>query len=246
MLLPHLYYNVRLTNGDYSVRSESEFKVLTRRVLQRVLENDVASDRRSVPLPPEMVDGIGIMLRELFDNTHKWATRDAYGVKLRNSARAILVRIFSPQSNSENDACLTRYFSSNPTTNSYIEISVIDSGPGLVARLNGKDTPPETPIDQELDDLYRCLAKGQSTSRQPGRGYGLYNVIRNLTGLRGFMRIRTGRLCVYRDTVNYPVQHLFKEKYVEGMLHDWATESNVVDARANARGAAFSFLIPLN
>jgi hypothetical protein len=243
--LPQLYYTKKFADRDFGVRSGVDFEDTARQLLRTVLGRGRKQD--GFPMLPTFTTGLGRIIYELFENTHLWATTDAYGVCLQRSIRGILARAQNRESLSKNAGeQLQNYLKSTQGSDNYLEISVLDSGPGLVSRRLKRTLPDELSIASELRELYGCLQKGASSSRKSRRGYGLFNVISTLTELQGFLRIRTGRLCVFRDTVTFPVRPEIAERFDDGMLRDWDSGLPAPSAYCEMRGAAFSILLPLD
>jgi hypothetical protein len=69
-----------------------------------------------------------------------------------------------------------------------VEISVFDSGLGLAARWLGKKLDATLSLTEEYEACLKCLQKHQSSSKQAHAGIGLYEVVRTLSPLRGFLR----------------------------------------------------------
>jgi len=87
---------------------------------------------------------------------------------------------------------------------SFIELSVVDSGPGLARRwLSSQDVQENKLLISNLEDIsieseekavVDCFKKWSTSSHSSVRGIGLFSVARMLREKNGFMRLRTGRL----------------------------------------------------
>ena len=107
-------------------------------------------------------------------------------------------------------------------------------------------------VRDEYAACLRCLKKWKSTSGQSHRGIGLARVMRNLTALRGFWRIRTGRLSLCRNFLQDPYEHkqlptrpsLFDD---DPGLVDWYTGSpDRLTHLSRAEGVLLTMLVPLS
>jgi hypothetical protein len=90
----------------------------------------------------------------------------------------------------------------------FLEISVFDSGPGLVKRFMGKHWTPEVKIVDEVNAVKECLRKGSTSVddwKGSQKGFGLNEVLVMLSKLRGFIKIRTNRCSLYRNLAQYPI-----------------------------------------
>jgi hypothetical protein len=166
---------------------------------------------------------ISTVLFELFKNTHDHARTTANHAIIGHSVRTLYARHYSadflkdclPKTRGEvvyarlnpSEQYAWSALQPDPSVNSgkralasdgLLEISVFDSGPGLAARWHGADTK-NLPVEDELAYVLSCLTKGQTTSSNRSRGYGLWNVLQELRALRGFIRIRTNRVHGYRE-----------------------------------------------
>jgi hypothetical protein len=124
-----------------------------------------------------------------------------------------------------------------------LEFSVLDSGPGFVGSWLRKPVDPQGDIDVEYRAVLECLRSGHSTARNPNRGLGLTDVLRALRALNGFIRIRTNRICLYRDFHMLPTARLSE---TEAVLMDWQKGvSSKPSALGPVTGATVSVLIPV-
>jgi len=247
--LPPFYFS------DGSVRGRKEF--------YRLAETLIAVGTKSIApgmarewlrqLPVPTYDGLGTIIHELFKNTHDWARTSSVGVPLRRSVRGILVSTrnleFSAiQEAAKGSAPLEQYvrhrdFVGTDGRFRCLEISIFDSGPGLASRWLGEPLNEGISLEQEYTACIECLQKHRSTSGRSHKGIGLYEVVRTLSPLQGFARLRTGRLALYRDFVKRPLS----ESEHEGASHldDWETCSSDLKKRASVEGSLFTMLIPL-
>lgn len=243
--IPHLY--VDKTN----LRTRAEFNSLVQTLLRKLSNPTAIPGARTVPFKPELMAGISRIVFELFDNTHKWAVDDADGRQLSSSARGILLKLHTVSANSVSEKVngtepLENYFShwvKEEESLRFIEISIFDSGPGLAARKLRRPLTSNDTTSQEFGAICDCFRKHSTTSNQSGRGLGLYYMMKTLTELNGFVRLRSGRLCLYRDLMSRPVD--FREGWFNRAMEDWHGQKDEPTRLAGVEGAVFSILLPL-
>lgn len=171
------------------------------------------------------------IIYELIDNTHKHARFifDKPGKMYEPNMRGAFIKLYE-QGNSidRNDVDTIEAFISNLTVTEILqrsliqttientiinkiticELSVIDSGPGLAQRISGLPLDALT-SSQEVELTTNCFKKyvtSDQSSINEYRGYGLTSVIEKI-GNKGFIRVRTGRICMERDFYSYPLNH---------------------------------------
>lgn len=218
------------------------------RLLVYDLINSVVEESKIRGEISKRVDNISSILFELFKNTHDHARMGVDGSVIGDSVRGIYSR-FYPIENiarsfkeikglpEETDA-LDHYFHnilksrrvSQPRVvakrdlSGFLELSVFDAGPGMAARWIGRDVSNFDPKEQ-YDAVIHCLSKGNSSSFTRGRGFGLWRVLQELKKVRGFIRIRTNRVHVYRQYAIY--ENLHMERHADGhetpqeKFYDW-------------------------
>lgn len=208
----------QLYSADRGIVDWSEFRSVASGLLGIIGAN------RSLPATlARRTDAIARILYELFRNTHDHARTSASHELLARSVRGVHARYYNvdqlraqlPESQQDFDAIKpdpaqvyawavlrssipTSKFQSPAAIDGLLELSIFDLGPGLAARWMGADTS-HLPIPAELDAVLNCLTKGGSTTDRFARGFGLWNVLQELRALRGFIRIRTGRIHGYRE-----------------------------------------------
>lgn len=119
-----------------------------------------------------------------------------------------------------------------------LELSVFDGGPGLVRRLRGASDFTSLSLPDERAACLECFNKHITSSGIPHRGIGLYASMRELHHLGGFIRLRTGRLSLYRN--------LFEDPFHEGdpaSFADWPTHGG--QPCADVAGTVLTFIIPI-
>lgn len=174
------------------------------------------------------------IIHELFTNTHEHAKTNELGFNLYPNIRAIQLKFhkkpvpkFIEQFNDYNG--LVHYFNSDFNLNEQgdlyiLEISILDSGPGLVKRYKGI-SDYNLPINEEIEIIKECLYRHNTSAegfRGEIKGIGLDRVLKTLDS-KGFIRIKTGRTDIFRDMKNYRYHH-----------HDTASEIQLNDFQSNS------------
>lgn len=200
-------------------------------------------------------DNVVKIIWELLKNTDEHAKKDYLDkAKLLPSSRGLFMKI---QRNSKSifiqntdHLGLKKYYSSafdNEEHNFILEISVFDSGPGLVKRFMGENWSLKQDISNDIDAVRKCLIKGQTsviTSQGKNKGHGLDEVLRLLDIKRGFLKIRTGRVSLYRDLIETPYKTTQEPNEVE--LIDWEkNSSNEYSEMNNTEGTLITLAYPL-
>lgn len=205
------------------------------------------------------ISSLGRMFYELFINTHEHGSRDfdrntwikpatrliyTYGINLTDTAISNAI---------EQDEILKNYgerlSTSEHSTRRFVEVSIVDSGLGYCGRWLA-DHPEEGKIEesdtnQQYQILKKCFQFRSSSTNNEIKGNGLPAVMANLTKLNGFMKIRTNKLCVFRDFANQPFTSNEAENFD---FSDWATNkrcSENLTEQPDVRGVAITVLIPL-
>lgn len=205
--------------GTWKVKPEGEIRAMIQEILSRFTAT------WSVKYLREVCEPLSHLTRELVENSDWWARMDQSGSLYSKGIRAILFRLIDVDDDNvvnfagANDH-LKAYLAhcliddehskiSSPSSRSkqikslsFIELSVVDSGPGLARRwLAGRpkdkkliDDVNKISLQEEEDALVECFRKWRTTSGNTLRGIGLFSVARLLRRRNGFMRLRTGRL----------------------------------------------------
>ncbi len=206
-------------------------------------------------LADDDAEHLGRVFYELFLNTHEHGSRS---VLRRDWIKPAVRVIYSNGINIDKNHAdillktnqiLSDYISSRGVGDRarFVEISIIDAGLGYCERWRA-DHPEAgggvvAKIESEYDIFKNCFSFRKTSTRQSNKGMGLPVVMDRLTKLGGFMRIRSGRLSLYRNFVAHP--------YEQGGtcdFFDWKSQSsaniNVTDM-PYAAGVAVTMLIPV-
>jgi len=201
-------------------------------------------------------DAITGIIYELFLNTHEHAKTDVYGNYLYPNIRAIVLkfhkkRIETLKKNYENMKGLVSYFNSDFDLSSQdelylLEISIIDSGPGLVKRYSGISNLNQLQSQDEVNYVKKCLYRHNTSSDisiRDTKGIGLDRMLRTIDK-KGFLRIKTGRIDIIRDAKNNQYVHTDNPEKI--LLSDKKTNDNKeFTLYQEASGTLISIFYPL-
>jgi len=195
------------------------------------------------------------IIHELFSNTDEHAKTNEKGFNLYPNIRALYIKFHRTSLERYLDIYkefpgLVKFFSSGFQTGEQnqlylVEISVLDSGPGLYKRFTG-NSDFETSIGNEIDIIKQCLYIHKTSATEinkSNKGYGLDRILKLLDG-KGFLRIKTGRADVFRDMKN--TRYVAHENPSDIQLNDWINNSNnSYTVNQAVEGALISILYPL-
>jgi hypothetical protein len=126
-----------------------------------------------------------------------------------------------------------------------LETSILDSGPGLARKISGKNNLSEISIEREVELVKECLIKHRTTSKSFSstiKGQGLDKVLK-LLDKKGFLRIRTGRLELFRNFISDPYTESYTVDKV--VLKDFISNSLNYTALPEASGTLYTFYYPI-
>lgn len=216
-------------------------------------------------------EALATIFAETFKNTHDHAREDIDGSDLETSVRAIYARYYSMQAVLNNIASVPadsvtqaeRYVRSFaprtvkpgvrvpdlPAVSGFLELSILDSGPGMAARWLRRPVQDLDPR-QQLEAVLQCFGKGRTTTTSPGRGFGLWKVLTSLIGLRGFISVRTNGIHAFRQfgyTAATGQEELpGGQRVPKEQLYDWKRGLSTTPSEyPHLRGTVISFLIPM-
>ncbi|QJE74306.1 hypothetical protein HHL28_15560 [Aerophototrophica crusticola] len=240
--------------NDYEIRNDpfiddAEFEVLVKKILSSML-----TPTRVAKITGDNISSIASVARELFANTYFHARTNADGTSVRKPIRGIY---FSFQKIEQGnvywitgeDRPLQRYieyqksrFGDNTT---FLEVSVFDNGPGLAARVMGRELNEDDGIDDEYKSVSQCFKRGFTTRKIDTAGQGLHELIAILKTQAGYFRLRSGRLSLFKQfKTRAPWAQSLSEQDLE--LLDTDTQSSRPTKLPFARGTLFTVLLPLN
>jgi hypothetical protein len=245
-LLPIVY-----NKGE--LRPPEEFENLSDVLIDIATKNNKSVKEEFQNLEQELTG----ILYEAFDNTNKWARHSFTGKILNPSVRGIYSRFYKLERKNipayTNSNGLTKYFSEISLRNpgeyrfiTFLEVSIFDSGSGLAQRYSGKSLS-EMSLEQEYKFLIDCLMKHNTSHKElgvaGGRGIGLHTIMELLDKKKGYLRIRSGRMSLYRDFLKYPF-YSSPTNPPNYTLLDIDMDSSKPKLRARAEGTLITIIIP--
>ncbi|MEN5033853.1 ATP-binding protein [Pseudomonas sp. TWI929] len=193
---------------------------------------------------------LGSVLYELIDNANQHATTDVVGNKYRKALRGTSIKLnrISRQDAlgySAREPELARFILKHFLRSEvldFLEISVIDSGPGLARRwLTAKQGRPVGSLEQldfeeELSATLECFKRHVSSKPDPERsGIGLHTALQALNKLKAYVRVRTGRLSL---------NQAFQGR--SGIMEFEPSARGTKERLVAAEGTVFTICIPVN
>ncbi len=206
-----------------------------------------APSSRGQTSPNDLRECASSVLFELLQNTHEWARTDWNNEVLNKSVRGTLIHAYATHEVPEDIAngtvgapLIASYYQSFPNRLAMIEVSVFDCGPGLASRFLRKPLDKMT-VAEEFDAIKRCLRLRGTSSDIEHKGLGLHRILRLLTRQRGIIRIRAGRLSLFRNLLAQP---LTEEDSYE--LHDEKTGTTPSVPWPPVTGTLVTAIMPLD
>lgn len=216
----------------------------------------INSKSKIVSSNSDIIEDLQSILWELMRNTHEHAIKDHLNlVNLSPNTRGVYFRIQRSSKRNFIKAAkthrgLVNYYENalEEGDNFMLEVSVFDSGPGLVKRFLGAKWEDDLNIREDINTIKKCLIKGQTsvvTSKGASKGFGLDHVLKLLNKKRGFLKLRTGRASLYRDLIQAP--YLETQNLSEVVLNDWTSSSNSTYVNMNStEGTMITMVYPIN
>ncbi len=200
-------------------------------------------------------DSFIAIIHELFANTHEHAKTNELGHNLYPNIRAIQLKFHTKKIENYIELYhdfkgMVDYFNSGFKVNVLgdlylVEISILDSGPGLVKRYKGF-SEYNISINEEIEIIKKCLYRHNTSAeglQGEVKGIGLDRVLRTLDG-KGFVRIKSGRADVFRDMKNQ--RYVDHSQASDIQLNDWKKNSTTdFSVYPPAEGTLISIFYPL-
>lgn len=206
---------------------------------------------------------------ETFKNTHDHARHEVNGAEVETSIRALYAHFYPVEEianhrDSEGAASPAEHYLKSfstrvvpkgvrtqpaPAVTGILEISIMDSGPGMAAKWLGRSVDDASPQEQ-YEAILQCFQKGKTTTGGIGRGFGLAKVLTSIDALKGLISVRTNGIHVYRQFrtsagVGWEEQ-LDGTRSPKEQLFDWRKGWSPTPSKfENTRGTVVSFLIPM-
>lgn len=238
-----------------SIRQLGQFNAIIKEMIEKAMR---ASGGAIIPIDNDL-DHLGRIFYELFLNTHEHGTRKI----IRSEWLKPGMRVIYAQSINLSEAGESGMTEKQPVLSEYVEtiknklekqghsrfleLGIVDSGLGYRSRWEA-DHPigaceKNIPIQEEYDIFRKCFNFRSTSTNRDNKGNGLPVVMNRLTKLNGFMRVRSGRLSLFRN---------FASKPFEGSdscdFYDWNNNKEAgidITEMTKVEGVAISILIPL-
>ncbi|WP_341364702.1 hypothetical protein P8T57_04340 [Thalassospira sp. SN3W] len=234
------------------VRDKKEFSYIVRSILERICP-DIKDG-----MVREKIGDISTFVYEAFLNTHDHARYDVSGHELQRSVRGVVFKYHDVLkenivSESNKYPSLREYFSGwqlrpGEENLKFLEISVFDSGPGIVQTLlaKNKNITKQEAEEKSLSDQYPIIKKsfqvGQTSKVNPARGNGLPLIIGAIKSFGGAFMLRTG---VFNLVNCFKIADDSDITEDDIRLEDYK-EKGSLSRVPSACGTVISALIPLN
>jgi len=260
-----IYHKLLLANfehlpDDYQLPcfgSRYEF-IRTEYNLQQNLRKGISDVLYYTAVEPEFVSiypDIVAIIYELMKNTFEWGREDENNIPLETNIRGVMAKFFKKTRKAlledmQGHKGLLDFFASKSHKENakgelyFIEISIFDGGVGFSRKY--KSSQPNDIDLSDINILKKCLIKHNTSSKtleKDDKGIGLDRILHVLDG-KGFLSIKTGQLCIYRDMVANPYKD---DRKIENMvLFDWKSQNaERYNKFRNADGALITILYPL-
>jgi hypothetical protein len=225
-------------------------------VIKSMIEKSLSVSGGTSPISSEQSDSIGRLFFELFLNTHEHGSRDADRKKwLKPAVRFIYTNGINLTKNDAEamvkDEPALQNFLSVPDIAAervkFIEISIIDAGLGYCGRWLADNPELAEGKNISLHDEYEifknCFKLRETSSGKANKGLGLPVVMDRLTQLNGLIKIRSGRLSLFRNFAVDPYFPGDNKEFSDWNTHLLATEQ--LTEMAAVSGVAVTILLPL-
>lgn len=194
---------------------------------------------------------------ELMKNTFEWGRTDGYNVSLDPNLRGVLFKFYKNRRKTlvedfNNHPGVVHYLNNKVLKENtqaelyFLELSVFDSGIGFIKKF--KSLNPSTKLS-DVDIVKTCMIKHNTLAQgleKEDKGIGLDRVLKTLNK-KGFLRIKTGTVCLYRDLIANNYLELEKGDVDKMELFDWKKESNTkYTSFPSASGSVITILYPLS
>lgn len=244
------------TGKKGSLRGREDFAYLA----ERLIDSCAPTAMRSISAV--QFHAISNLIYELFRNTDEHAQTDENGEGYHRNIRGLMAKFVSQSKSTiaadtagkdvPQNIFMLRTLSNARLTKpadgtrpravadaTFLELTVFDTGPGLVRRWMSKHAPSQSlediDIDSEMQYVKQCFEQHATTKDSDESGHGLSLVVTALREVHAFLRLRTGRVCLYQDfssasATSFAPRHWLRER----------PELDIVP------GAAYSIIIPLS
>ncbi|MFG1498404.1 hypothetical protein ABMA57_17355 [Saccharospirillum sp. HFRX-1] len=256
---------LQLTAVDHSIEkyafpsffysSEEQNQVKSISYFKSLIKSFLSEKSKISNLKDQDIDSIATILRELIENTEQHGKSDFKTGKNDKSIRSVIIdyRLINKEldilSVTGERNRIHNYLlglQKKYQTIHLIEISVFDSGSGIIKTLSSKYDLRIDNISNQAKEIEKAFTKGVS-SKPNGNGYGrgLDKVKHTLNVRQCYLQIRTDELSLYRDFNRNPLSEL--ENASESIsFYDEKTGSDSQYTKLHkVSGLSYSILVPI-
>lgn len=241
-------------NSDFNLASLGQLEFNLHPIFHKITSahNTQESKRNLSPILLDLTE----IIFELFKNTHEHGKSDLNGGYLFPNIRNVTLKtIRKKRSSYLADSSLSKsakeYFKKQiPLTEQgdfiMLEISVLDSGIGMVKKISNIEDLTTISIEKEVQWAKECLLKHRTSSSSYAatiKGQGLDKVMQLLDG-KGFLRIRSGRLDLFRNFISDP--YMESTDIAEVVLKDFVSNDLEWQEHPEVSGTLHTFYYPLS
>lgn len=239
-------------NGVFTA-NETAISNSLRNGVQQVLSYSRDAQKSYEEIKPHLMG----IIYELMKNTFEWGNKDENNVPLDPSLRGLLIKFYKKTRNAlleefKSHKGLTTYFKNSALKENvkseiyFLEIDVFDSGVGFVEKYKSLN---KTENLSDIEIIKKCLIKHSTSAKgleKDDKGLGLDRILTILDG-KGFLRIKTGKSCVYRDLINQPYKKISTNDIEKMELFDWKSNNNSnYTEYYQAKGSVITIIYPLS
>ena len=246
---PSAFY---LSNGI--LKSKKEIIELSKNILVDISTNYNSNTSTFILEHYEKL--IGEIIFELIENTHYWSQTDYSGKATPTGFRGLMFSSHQGNketllSNCKDDKPMFNYINNlitnNESNNVIVEISVFDSGSGLASKWCKKDVKDFNSREEIYESIIDCLIKNNTSDKSSSyeRGCGLHNIMSLLGDRKGYLKLRTNGLKLYRDFRDNPFNGYIENSRKDYKLEDWHSVQKKTIPTYRTEGTMFSIFLPI-
>lgn len=236
------------------LKSKKEIIELSKNILIDISKNYISSTSTFVLEHYEKL--IGEIIFELIENTHYWSQTDYTGKTFPTGFRGLLFSSHQGNketllSNCKDDKPMFDYISNlitnNVSNNVIVEISVFDSGAGLASKWSKKEVKDFASKEEIYESIIDCLIKNNTSDKTSSyeRGFGLHNMMTLLGDRKGYLKLRTNGLKLFRDFDKNPFNGYIENNRENYKLDDWHSIQKKTIPSYKTEGTMFSIFLPI-
>jgi hypothetical protein len=236
------------------LKSKKEIIELSKNILIEIAKNYISST--STFIIEHFDKLIGEIIFELIENTHYWSQSDINNRTFATGFRGLLLSSHQGNketllSNCKDDKPMFDYISNlitnNESNNVIVEISVFDSGSGLASKWSKKEVKDFNSREEVYESIIDCLIKNNTSDKTSSyeRGFGLHNIMTLLGDRKGYLKLRTNGLKLFRDFDKKPFNGYIENKRENYKLDDWHSIQKKTIPSYKTEGTMFSIFLPI-